>query len=149
MRSTDVVSCLSIRDKELLFPRFGFDAYADGMVVGGCAMRSGAWREFTVRPEPRASVGLLYYTVPGTVLRLAVYFVFLVTAVLLVLARPALLTWLFYVYCLSSGPFYVTTTLGTLWPAWGYELMAPFAQLVTAGGVVALALFALCVPNDS
>lgn len=148
LRTGDIVSCLSVRNKEILFPRFGFDAYADGMVVRGCVMHSGKWQRFAIRPGTRSSYGLLYYTIPGTVLRLTVCLVFLITGALLVLARPSLLTGLFYVYCLSSAPFYVTTTLGTLWPAWAYELTAPFTQLLTAAGVVALALFALCVPND-
>lgn len=148
LRSGDVVSCLSSRDKELLFPRYGFSAYADSVIVRGCAMRGAGWRTFAFRPAPSAPLGMLYYTIPGTILRLVVFLIFLITGILLVLARPALLTWLFYVYCLSSGPFYVTVTLGTLWPAWAYELIAPSEQFLTSVGVVALALFALCVPND-
>lgn len=148
LRSGDVVACLSNHDKELLFPRFGFNAYGEGTVVRGCVMRSGSWRSFSFAPQGRASTGMLYYNVPGTLLRLAIFLGFLITGVALVLARPTLLTWLFYIYCLSAGPFYVTTALGTVWPTWGYKLIVPLEQFVTAVGVVALALFALCVPGD-
>jgi hypothetical protein len=148
LRTGDVLSCLSVLDKELLFPRFGFDAYAPGMVVRGCAMRSGQWHAFAFSPGAHAPLGLLYYNVPYTLIRLAVFAVFLFTGVALVLARPALLTWLFYVYCLASGPFYVLTSLGTLWPSWAYELVLPFQNSLTVVGVICLTLFALCVPND-
>jgi hypothetical protein len=137
-----------VRDSQLLFPRFGFAAYAPGIVMKLCAQRAGSWRNIAFTPSQKPSYGLLYYTVPLTLLRLAVYAIFLITGIALVLARPALLTALFYVYCLSSGPFYVITVSGILWPAWLYQSYLPFNLALTAVGVVCLALFALCVPGD-
>lgn len=148
LRSGDILACLSVRDKELLFPRFGFQAYAPQMVIRGCAFRSDKWRAFVLTPVAHATVGLLYFSISSTIVRLVVYLVFLLTGIALVLARPTLLTWLFYVYCLGSGPFYVFSTLGVLWPAWTYAILLPFQDAITAAGVVCLALFALCVPND-
>jgi hypothetical protein len=148
LRSGDIVSCLSLRDRELLFPRFGFNAYAPGMVVHLCVKRAQLWRSVAFTPATAPSYTLLYYTVPLTLVRLAVFAVFLVTGIALVLARPTLLTALFYVYCIASGPFYVITVYGTTWPAWFYGVWQPFNIAFTSLGVVCLALFALCVPGD-
>ncbi|MBV9269657.1 MAG: hypothetical protein JO165_01080, partial [Candidatus Eremiobacteraeota bacterium] len=148
LRTGDVVSCLSTRDRELLFPRFGFNAYAPGVVVHLCATRSGATQQIAFQPAAKPTLGLLYFNVPYTVLRLAVFLIFLLTGIALVLARPTLLTWLFYVYCLSSGPYYALATYGTMWPSSLYSPTFLFEITLTTLGVVCLALFALCVPND-
>jgi hypothetical protein len=148
LRTGDVVSCLSVRDKELLFPRFGFNAYTRNMIVRLCATRAGISRAVSFAPVPRPTLRLLYYNIPNTLVRLGVFAVFLITGIALVLARPTLLTWLFYVYCISSGPFYVLTVYATQWSPWLYGLLLPLWIALTSFGVVCLTLFALCVPND-
>ncbi|HKU68554.1 MAG TPA: hypothetical protein VJP85_12325, partial [Candidatus Baltobacteraceae bacterium] len=115
LRTGDVVGCFSARDAELINPSFGIAAGAPGMTVHVCATRDGVTRNFAFSPALRAPAGLPYGTIPLTLLRLAIYLTFLFCGVALVLARPRLLTWLFFAYCLGTAPYYAMVMNGTTW----------------------------------
>lgn len=148
LRSGDEVGCLSTRDAELLNPSFGINAGTPGMTIHLCVKRGGTIRNVSFSPSLRPPIGLPYFTIPLTLVRLAIYVTFLFCGVALVLARPRLLTWLFFAYCLGTAPYYGMVINGTAWQPTLYRLALAFDNATIAASFVGLLLFALTVPGD-
>ena len=148
LRTGDEVGCLSVRDAELLKPSFGFNAGMPGMTIHLCAKRGGATRNVSFSPALRPPIGLPYWTIPLTLVRLGIYVTFLFCGVALVLARPRLLTWLFFAYCLGTAPYYGMVMNGTTWQPTLYRLALVFDNITISASFVGLLLFALTVPGD-
>lgn len=149
LRSGDVVGCLSLRDFQVLFPFFTKVLPYTGDPVNACLRHaSGQWRNITFVPRRMPSPGLFYNTPLLAALRIAVYAAFLLVGCALVLARPSVMTWLFFGYCLASMPDAASQGMWITLPLPAYTLVTA----VTAGwimlGAPILALFALTVPAD-
>lgn len=149
LRTGEVISCMSLRDRETLLEIDGAPSpYVPNRSLSLCARRNGVWQPFTIRPERRAAPGLFYGSVWFTVLRVAVFAVFLIVGILLVMARPSPLTWIFFAYCLGSVPNYAAGINDTVFPPVLYAvatgMLTAFVQV--ASGI--MLIFALVVPND-
>jgi len=150
LRAGDIVSCLSERDKTVLLPEWqgSPSPYVSGSSIPLCALRSGAWQSFRVFPEVRPAIGYLYGSVWIALLRLAVFAVFLLVGILLVMARPGWLTWIFFAYCLGGVPSYATWINDTVFPPALYAVMTNLLGVFVWSATEFMLLFALLVPND-
>ncbi len=127
----------------------------------------------TAAPGQNATIGLIHggvrriviltatrgvYDDPDAAYRIAGFLVALLFVTLgaaLVWLRPSIMTWGFFVYCLSATPFTFTAAM-VLFPfPWPYVVNAIFLQLLGgdvagggAAGPVGLLVFALCFLND-
>ncbi len=149
LRSGDVVGCLSLADFQVLFPFFPTILPYTGSPVNACFRHgSGAWHNITLTPKRIPPPGLFYNTPLLAALRIVVYAAFLLVGCALVLARPSVMTWLFFSYCLASMPDATSQGMWVTLPLPVYTLVTA----VTAGwimlGAPILALFALTVPAD-
>lgn len=153
LRTGDAVSCLSRRDHTLLFQdllvvpgsRIG---YVPGTVLSLCVTRAGVRHNIRFVADSRPPAPNLYGSDGGSILRLAVYATFLVCGSLLVLGRPGRLTWLFFFFCVASGPdalgYFNLTVLPA--PLYGFYLtLTNTLDLIAAGFLL---LFTLLVPED-
>jgi hypothetical protein len=148
LRTGDAVACLSASDADELFPFVPAHLQYTGRPVKLCAKRNGIWRDLVIFPQRRPPAGLIYGTPALAALRLAVFLVFVVVGGVLVLARPGLMTWLLFGYCLANAPW--GAVAGTLqWlPPRLYMAAVVFVQAILSAGVGFLMLFALIVPED-
>ena len=149
LRSGEVLGCLSFRDYMQLFSgSFGVQtAYRPGTPIEAC-VRHGATTHL-VHLAPRAGpVFTMHYG--GTVLtllRVLVLVVFLLCGLALVIAKPNLTTWVFYVFCLSSAPSSGAASMWTIFAGWQYLLATGLPLLATATAASWLLLFAVVVPE--
>ena len=73
---------------------------------------------------------------------------FIVLGAALVLLRPSLLTWAFFIYCLSDTGFsYHNLSLLLPFPGW-YISRGLFHHALDIAGTVGLLVFALCFLNE-
>src|SRR5271165_6458082 len=94
-------------------------------------------------PEPRGRFDAVFRV---SVLVCALFFIVLGAA--LVLLRPSLLTWAFFIYCLSDTGFsFQTVSLLLPFPGW-YISRALFHHILDVAGTVGLFVFALCFLNE-
>lgn len=150
LRTGDVVGCLSGRDATILFPEIrGWPSpYVAGTVITGCTMRNGVSRRVRIIPQERPPVGYMYSRLWVAMLRIAVFAVFLLVGILLVVARPSPLTWIFYAYCLASIPRYAFGINGTTLAPFTYTLGDALTAALVRGSGALMLLFALIVPDD-
>ncbi len=106
----------------------------------------GVLRIVTLTSIPQATEAKRYYTAYRiAVLGVAMLYIFLGAA--LVLLRPSLMTWGFFLYCLANAPFTFYTMALFFpfpWPYLAYTLQSS----LTAAGTVGLLVFALCFLNE-
>src|ERR1700694_4505283 len=107
----------------------------------------GARRILTLTAIPQVTEAQPYYTVYRiAVLGVALLYIFLGAA--LVLLRPSLMTWGFFVYCLANAPF-TFYSMALLYPfPWPYVAYAVQWCLIAAG-TIGLLVFALCFLNEN
>ena len=151
LRSGDVISCLSVRDYNLLFQPtlYGSQtAYVPGTQVPLCVQRAGEVRHVQLIPNAGPAAPSLYYGDGFAALRLAIYAVFLLCAIALVLGRPGAMTWIFFAYCIFAAPdSALASNLTVLHPLlYAVLLVGSFGGSLLAPGL--LLLFAIVVPND-
>ena len=109
-------------------------------------IHKGVRRILTLTAIPQKTEAQPYYTVYRmAVLGVAVLYIFLGAA--LVLLRPSLMTWGFFLYCLANAPF-TFYSLPLFFPfPWNYLTYSGLSFL-TAAGTVGLLVFALCFLNE-
>lgn len=100
LRSGDIISCVSLRDANFIFG----GAYSPGTPVHLCVTHRGVRRAVQFVPDTRPPAPSIYRTDALAALRLAGYALFLLCAVILVLGRPGLMTWMFFAYALTAAP---------------------------------------------
>ncbi len=84
--------------------------------------------------------------VPEYFMWVVVDLVFVVVGSILVLLRPSVMTWAFFLYCIGTAPGFV---LGFYWlPAWLVFATGGFVNALQALGLAALLVFCVRVPND-
>lgn len=152
LRTGDVVSCLSLRDYDLLFgpdTALGQVAYKAGTPIGLCATRGNTVRRIRFVADPRPPAEPIYKTNALAALRLAEYAFFLLCGIALVMGRPGVMTWVFFAYCLGSLPDLAIEVNMTSALSPGVYL-ADVATTVSYGGsaTILLLIFALLVPDD-
>lgn len=150
LRSGDILGCLSGRDYALLLnPGLGYQqAYRPGTVISTCVRRDGGLK--TVRFVGRAGAPLenSYGSDALSALRVCVFLVFFLTGIALVMARPSVMTWIFYAYCLASAPSFAAAQVWTVLPAWQYAIAQGITTFGAATAVVFLLLFSVLVPSE-
>jgi hypothetical protein len=152
LRTGDVISCLNVRDQNLLFQKDLFTTdpgYVPGTPIGLCVRKNGAWQSVAFVGDPRPPVVSLYYNDAGAALRLFEYSLFLLCALLLVLGRPGLMTWIFFYYAVAAAPTALLSANLTVLSPPLYALLSCGALLVTGNSAAALLLFSAVVPNDT
>ncbi len=146
LRSGDVVQCLSMRDSEVLYPTFQSPAYTR-VPIHACVVRKGAVSQVTIlatRGPPAAS---LYGSWTFAFVRALSFLVFLIVSSSLVLLRPSLMTWLFFIASIFSGP-YAAAWDGLLgWPVWAYTTVGFITAEVITLSSAFLLLFTIVVPD--
>jgi hypothetical protein len=149
LRTDDRVACLSRRDVVLLLSYEGSASpYAPGISIQLCAFRNGAWQAFQITPTEMRPAGYLYGSLWFSILRLAVYGAFLLVGILLVMARPSPLTWVFFAYCLGSVPGFAANVNDTGFsPVW-YAITISVLNVLTWCAPTLMLMFALLVPDD-
>ena len=149
LRTGDRVACLSRRDVVLLLSYEDTPSpYSPGVSIPLCALRNGVWQAFRVTPAEMQPAGYIYGSPLVAVFRLAAYGVFLLVGILLVLARPSPLTWMFYAYCVGSAPWFATDVNDTVFSPLAYALTTfPLTALTWCAPGLML-LFAIAVPDD-
>lgn len=109
-------------------------------------VHNGARRSVTLTAIPQVTEAQqIYIAYRIAVLGVALLYIFLGAA--LVLLRPSLMTWGFFVYCLANAPFTfyaIELFFPFPWPfvVWGVN------WLLIAGGDIGLVIFALCFLNE-
>lgn len=148
LRSGDRIGCLTVRDDERLF-----DPYAPNLLytpdpLSLCVLHHGAWRTISFALQRMPPPGLEYGSPFIAALRNLTYLVFLFVGCALVMARPSVMTWLLWGYCVGNLPWAVGQGM-TLWmqPAL-YASVSALSSVVTFSAAAWLALFTLIVPND-
>lgn len=149
LRTGDRVACLSRRDVVLLLSYEDTPSpYVAGMTIPLCALRTGVWQTFTVTPAELPPAGYIYGSPMIAVLRLAAYGVFLLVGILLLLARPSTLTWIFYAYCVGSAPWFSADVNDTVFSPLVYAITILPLTTFTWCAPGLMLLFALAVPDD-
>lgn len=151
LRSGDVLSCLSVRDFNLLFQQT-LDGVPTGYVRGTrlplCVKRAGIVREVQLVPNAGPHAPSLYHGDGFAALRFAAYAVFLLCAIALVLGRPGAMTWIFFAYCIFSAPNSAMGSNLTVLPPLLYAALLVSAYTCSTLAPGLLLLFAILVPND-
>jgi hypothetical protein len=149
LRTGDRVACLSLRDVVLLLSYEDTPSpYSTGMSIPLCALRNRVWQAFRVTPAEAPPVGYIYGSPLVAVLRLAAYGVFLLVGILLVLARPSPLTWIFYAYCIGSAPWFAANVNDTVLSPLAYVITMLLMTPLTWCAPGLMLLFAIAVPDD-
>lgn len=147
LRSGDILSCLSVQDRWLLFPIFhAAPAYVAGTPIRFCVRHGDAWRNIQLIADPRPPAGYLYGSLAIATLRFAVFLVFVVCGVALALGRPGVMSFAFFAYCLGNLPVVVLVKWTALAPALA-SLAIALGNSTNAVGVSFLLLFVLLIPE--
>jgi hypothetical protein len=151
LRSGDVLGCLSARDSALLLnPSLGFQqGYQPGTPISTCVRRNGAVRHITFVANTGAPVPNTYGSNTLSALRIAVLLVFVFVGIALVMARPSLMTWIFYIFCLCSAPAFAAGEVWTILPAWQYVIASGLPGAGSLCAVAFLLLFSILVPDTA
>lgn len=150
LRTGDVLGCLSSRDAALLFNSAqNIQAgYVPGTVISTCVSRNGATVNVHFTAQTRGVAENTYGSNALSALRVLVAIVFSLTGIALVIARPCLMTWLFFVYCLGSAPSFASGEVWTILPPWAFAVASGLPSLGSLTAVSFLLLFSIVVPND-
>lgn len=150
LRTGDVLGCLSPRDYALLLgPSQGYaQAYRPGTPISTCVHRNGAVRTVRFVAGTGPPVGNPYGSNALAALRLCVVLLFFLTGITLVMARPSLMTWIFYAYCLGNAPIVAAWQVWTILPAWEYAIAVGVPLIGGYSAVAFLLLFSVIVPDD-
>jgi hypothetical protein len=148
VRTGDLVGCLSARDAAIAFPSYSPHFAYTGGPVRFCVRHNGVWSIMQLLPKHMPPPGLIYLSPAVAALRLASFIVFLFAGCALVLARPGLMTWLFFGYCLASMPLAAAIGMLVWLPPALYLLLVHFPQAIAWSGAGFLALFALVIPDN-
>ncbi|MDQ6767559.1 MAG: hypothetical protein M3Z41_07090 [Candidatus Eremiobacteraeota bacterium] len=131
--------------------QFRYDVAEAGTLAAGqsatfALIHNGFRRTVRLTAIPQVTEAQQYYVAYRiAVLGVAMLYVFLGAA--LVLLRPSLMTWGFFVYCLANAPFtFYAIALFFPYP-WPYVVWS-INWLLIAGGNVGLLSFALCFLNE-
>ena len=152
VRNGDVIACLGSRRNAAILTGYAGSPspYMAGATFSACTVRDGMHRPVRIVPVERPAPGYLYKSLWFALSRAAVFGVFLLVGILLVIARPSPLTWIFFAYCLASMPAYAIAVNDTTLPPLSYELvLLSSATLLVSSGSFLMLLFALTVPDDS
>jgi hypothetical protein len=148
LRSGDIVACLSLRDAATLFPAYSPNLMYTGNPVSVCARHGGAWHPISFVPKAMPSPGMMYASPWLAGLRLAVFLIFLFVGCALVMARPSVMTWLLFGYCVGNLPWAAAQGMLLWMPPAMYALVDAVATICTFSAAPLLALFTLVVPDD-
>jgi hypothetical protein len=130
-------------------PQFRYYAVESGTLEAGQSItfglkHDGHSRLVTLAAAPQATE-TYYAAYRVAVLGIAILYVALGAA--LVLLRPSVMTWGFFLYCLANAPF-TFYTIGLFFPyPWPY-IAYPIQWALNSAGIVGLLVFALCFLND-
>jgi hypothetical protein len=143
LRTGDILRCLSKRDAALLLNgAVGLQqGYRAGDEISTCVERGSTWRTIRFVDDTGSPVENTYGSNALSALRVCVFLVFVLTGIALVMARPSLMTWIFYAYCLGSAPSYAAGEVWTVLPSWQYAVAAGLPNVGTGAAVVFLLLF--------
>ncbi len=146
LRTGDVLGCMSPRDA-LLILGGGDAAYRPGTTLSACAIRDGSTISvhFQARPGPPVYNGYPSYLFSA--LRIVVALVFVLIGIMLVLAKPSLMTWLLYAYCVANTPGYAAEVNASALAPWQYLIVQGLPTVGDFMAVWLLLLFALVVPE--
>lgn len=147
IRTGDTVGCTNMRDGAILFPVYQVAAY-EPSPIEACVIRSGNIRHVTFVARPGPPVESTYGTFGFAALRFVIFATFVIVGSILVLARPSIMTWLFYGYCIGSAPLGVVNAAWTSWPPAVFALVMSVYGTIGFLGAAFLLLFALLVPDD-
>ncbi len=144
LRSHDTINCLSARDYSELYsaPHVVYVAAP----ISLCVLRAGAWRNVSLISERRPPAGMAYISPWLAALRALVYLVYLIVGCALVMARPSLMTWLLFIYCLGAAPLTAVEDGASLSAA-GFTVLFVLMDISSSAMAGVLALFALVVPE--
>lgn len=149
LRTGDVLGCLSVYDATvLLHPLQVTPAYRPQTPITTCVQRGGTMRTIRFFAKPARRLSNFYGSPAIAVLRICVVLVFFLTGIALLLLRPSLMTWIFYIYCLCSAPAFASGVVWTVLPPWQYTLAAGIPELGALSAVSFLLLFAVLVPDN-
>ncbi len=129
--------------------RFRYYAAQGGTLTSGESItfglkHGGAPRPVTLTSTPQVTER--YYTAYRIAV-LAVAMLYIILGAALVLLRPGLMTWGFFLYCLANAPF-TFYSIELLFPfPWTY-MEYPLQFALSAAGIVGLLVFALCFLNE-
>lgn len=151
LRTGDVLGCLSPRDAVVLLrdDSSGFLPAKPETPVSTCVRRGGAIETISFMARDGPPVPNSYGSDALTALRIAVALVFLLTGIALVLGRPGLSTWIFFIYCLGSTPSWAVGEINTRLPSWQHAITAGPLTICTGVAVAFLLLFAVIVPDHT
>lgn len=150
LRTGEILGCLSRRDSALLFNEaFGAQqGYQPGSVISTCVRRGGKLETVQFVAQTRGIVENSYGSNALSALRVGVFIIFLLTGIALVMARPSLMTWIFFGYCLANSPTFAATEVYTVLSNWQYNAVLAVPGILNGLGVALLMLFAILVPNE-
>lgn len=145
-----MLGCLSERDYALLVNgSLGYNqAYSPGSVISICVRRNGLVQHVKFVAQSGPPVPNTYGSNALSALRVLVVVLFIFTGIALVMARPSLMTWIFYAYCLANAPSFAAQENWTVLPAWQYAIAAGIPGFGTTIAVSLLLLFSILVPDD-
>jgi hypothetical protein len=149
LRTGDVLGCMSARDSSLLFSGASSVAYLPGTPISACASRNGIVRNVRFVAQPAGPVTPAYPSALFAALRVLVTLIFIGTGIALVLARPSLMTWLLYGYCITNLPAFAAELNASVPSPWQYLIVSGVPTELDTIGVWFLLLFALTVPEDT
>ena len=119
---------------------------AAGQTISFGLLHRGVLRIVTLTATPQVTEAKRYYTAYRIAV-LGVAILYIVLGAALVLFRPSLMTWGFFLYCLANAPFTfyaITLVFPFPWPYVSYSVN----WLLSAAGTVGLLVFALCFLNE-
>lgn len=150
LRTGDTLGCMSDRDYTLLIsPSLGYDeGYRAGSPISTCVVRNGARRPVTFVADTGPPIPNSYGSDLLSAVRVLVVLVFFLTGTALVIARPNLMTWLFFAYCIGSAPSFAAGEVWTILPPWQFAIANTLTTFGTATAVSFLMLFAILVPDE-
>ncbi len=150
LRTGDVLGCLSLRDNALLLSEAygGQQAYRAGTVLSTCVQRNGKSHRVRFAAQTGPLLANAYGSNALAAVRVCVFVVFLLTGIALVMARPSLMTWIFYAFCLGTAPIYAAGEIWSTLPAWQYAIAVGIPTSLALAAVALLLLFAALVPNE-
>lgn len=150
LRNGDVLGCMSKRDWSLLLFLPGLQqGYTPHTVLSTCVRRNGTLQTIRFAGAVGPPVANTYGSNALSALRVCVFLVFFITGIALVMARPSLMTWILYVFCLCSAPSFAAQEIWTILPPGQFLIAGGIPTLGTGTAVAFLLLFTVLVPNES
>ncbi len=146
LRTGDTISCLDARTFGII-TSVPHQVY-DGLPIQLCVRRGSAWQPVSLLAQRRPSVGLAYISPWLAALRALVYLIYLIVGCALVIARPSLMSWLLFAYCVGTAPFTAVAD-GAMLSAWQDTALLLLMTMTSSSIAGALTLFALVVPEHT